>query len=286
MKELFPVAVVTDSAAGIPQTLLQSLRIEVVPLWVQLAGESYQDGIDITPVAFFQRLRAQAQPDVGTSVPAMEVFTATYERISEWAQAVVSVHVAGKQSGTCNVASMAGQAVPIPVAVVDTGTTAMAQGFVVLEAARAALEGLSLAEVTERARAAVPNVGLTALLESISYAVRGGRLATAAGKLTQLLKIKPLISVRDNKVSIIGQTRRRSKGLKYLIEQLKSEIQDAPTRIAVHYAEDKEEGASVLAQIKQQLNCVEGYLSRVPVALGVHAGPGALGIAYHVERES
>jgi DegV family protein with EDD domain len=169
------VAIVTDSAASIPETLRRQYQIEVVPIWVNMDKVSYRSGIDMNPETFFAQLRANPDMTVSTSVPAMPVFLEAYQKQAQWADSIVAIHVAGKQSGTCNLAEIAGRESPVPVTVVDSQTTAMAQGFVVLEAARAAAEGASQDQVAARARAAVPNAGVVALLETVSYAFKGGR---------------------------------------------------------------------------------------------------------------
>ena len=151
----------------------------------------------------------------------------------------------------------------------------MGEGFVALEAARTAAEGGTLEQVVAKAKTIIPNAGVVALLENISYAVKGGRLSSAAVKVGGFLKIQPLIRVHDNKVSLIGQARRRSKGIETLIERAVDEAKEDPVHLTVHYAEDEQEGHSLLDTLKARLNCVESYLTRVPVELGVHAGPGA-----------
>ncbi len=280
------IAVVTDSAASIPEALCQQYRIEVVPIWVNMDKVSYRSGIDMQPASFFAQLRANPATQVSTSVPAIPVFLEAYRKQAQWASGIVAVHVAGKQSGTCNLAEVAGRESPVPVAVVDSQTTAMAQGFVALEAARAAAEGATLEEVAARARAVVPNAGVVALLETVNYAFQGGRLSSAASMVGSLLKISPLIRVQNNRVSLIGQARRRSKGIAAVIEKVVDEIEDNPVHLAVHYAEDETEGTYVLEELKKLLRCVETYLLHVPTELGVHTGPGALGVSYYVERQA
>lgn len=284
MEKLGPVAVVTDSAAGLPPTLIEQCRISVANFWVRVGERSYIDGVDLLPEAFYPLLRAQRNPDVGTSVPAPETFETLYRQAATWAKAIVSVHVAGRQSGTCNAARLAAEASPVPVIVIDSGTTAMAEGFVALEAARAALQGHTLDEVAAHAQRAAKNMGLVALLESISYAVKGGRLASAARLVGNLLAIQPLIRVQENQLGIVGQVRRRASGLKQLCERIAERAGSAPVHLTVHYSEDEQEGQALLEELKRRMNCVEGYLTRVPVALGVHAGPGAIGVAYYVEE--
>lgn len=279
------IAVVTDSAAHIPETLLQQYQIEVVPIWVNMDKVSYRSGIEVKPETFYAQLRANPDTEVSTSVPALPVFLEAYQKQAQRASGIVAVHVAGRQSGTCNLAEVASRESPVPVVVVDSQTTAMGQGFVALEAARAAAQGASLEEAAARARAAVPNAGVVALLETVKYAFQGGRLSSAASTVGSLLKISPLIRVQNNRVSLIGQARRHSKGIAAVIEKVVDEVEDNPVHLAVHYAEDETEGIYVLEELKKLLRCVETYLLRVPIELGVHAGPGALGVAYYIERQ-
>ncbi|HQE93841.1 MAG TPA: DegV family protein [Anaerolineae bacterium] len=280
------IAVVTDSAAAIPAALLAQYHIEVVPIWVNMDKAAYRSGIDVGPAAFYAQLRANPDMAVFTSVPAIPTFLEAYQKQAQWAKSIISIHVAGTQSGTCSLAEVAGRESPVPVVVVDTQTTAMGQGFVALEAARAANEGMGMDEIVAQARAAAPNVGVVALLETISYVFKGGRLSSAAGMVGSLLKICPLVRVQNNRVSLIGQARRRSKGIAAIIEKVVAEVEDNPVHLAVHYAEDEAEGVYVLEELKKLLHCVETFLLRVPIELGVHAGPGSLGVAYYIERQT
>lgn len=278
------VAIVTDSAAGLPAAFLERYNIAVVPFWVHMGNESYLSGETLDPPTFFRRLRADPELEIHTGVPGIAKFVEIYRSLATKAQGIVSIHITAKQSGTCSAAEIAARESPVPVVVVDTGTTAMAEGFTVLAAARAAKEGNSLEQVVARARAAIPNTGVIALLESVTYALKGGRLSAAAAKVGSRLRIQPLIRVKDNKVSVVGQARKRSKGIASLTEKIVDEVRDAPSHLTVHFAEDENEGQSLLDTLRSRINCVESYLMRVPIELGVHAGPGAVGVAYHIER--
>ena len=284
MNKFSPVAVVTDSATGLPAALTTQYRIGVVPLKIHLGGQSYLAGT-LSADTFYQLLRDPASLPASTGAPAVGSFLSVYERVAEWANAVVSVHLAGERSGTCNAARLAAERASLPVRVIDTGSTAMAEGFVALEAARAAMDFLPLEAVVARARAVVPRVELLALLESVDYAVRGGRLASAARLMNSVLKIQPVVSVKNNQLGLLAQSRHRSKGLRNLVAKLKARVGERPLHLAVHYMEDKAEGNKLLATLQEQFNCVESFLARVPLALGVHAGPGAIGIGYYAEGE-
>ncbi len=280
MKE---VVIATDSGANLPRQLAQQWEIEIIPLWVQVNDESYRDGVDIQPLEFFRRLKERVQR-LRTSQPSLGEFLEFYRRLQEKARSIISIHVTSRYSGVFQAARAAAvELAPYPIEVVDSGTIAMAQGFVVLAAARAAAAGASLAEVVERARAAIPRVDLIAALETLEYAVRGGRLAGAARMLGNLLQVKPLVRVRDNDVGLVGQARSRAKAIQRMMDALSQRVGDAAVHVAILHTGAVEEAQRLKEEILARFRCVEVYIEPVTPVLGVHAGPGALGLAYYVE---
>lgn len=281
--ERHQVAVVTDSGASLPRSLTEQYGIEVLPLWLQIEGEAYRDGVDIQPLEFFRRLRAKVG-QLRTSQPSLGEFLDFYRRVQQRAESIVSVHVAGRYSGVFNAArAAAAELLPFPIEVVDSGSVGMAQGFVALAAAQAAAAGASLAEVVEKVRAVLPKVDLVAMLESLEYAVRGGRLASAARLVDSLLNIKPLVRVRGNDVGVIGQARTRAKAIGRLVQELASRVGDAPCHVAVMYSETIEEAQRLRDEITARFRCVEVHLAAVAPVLGVHAGPGAVALAFYAD---
>ncbi len=277
------VVVATDSAANLPRMVAEQLGIEVIPLWIQMDDESYRDGVDIQPLDFFQRLQQRFRR-LQTSQPSLGEFLEFYRRVQEKARSIVSVHVASRYSGVFQAArAAAAELAPYPIEVVDTGTIAMAQGFVAIAAARAAAAGASLAEVVQRARSVVPKVDLIAAVETLEYAVRGGRLAWAARMVGNLLNVKPLVRVQNNEVGILGQARSRARAIRQLLDTLAQRAGDATVHIAILHTGAVEEAQRLKEEILSRFRCAEVYIEPVTPVLGVHAGPGALGLAYYVE---
>ncbi len=276
------VVVATDSGANLPGSLIERYGIEVIPLQVRIGDRFYRDGIDIQPLEFFRQLRQRVE-QIGTSQPPLGEFLAFYQRLREKAEAIVSIHVAGRYSGVFSAAQAAARELaPFPIEVVDSGTISMAQGFAVLVAARAAAAGASLAEVVRRVRAAIPRIDLIATVESLEYAVRGGRLAWAARMLDTLLRVRPLVRVRGNEVSIIGQARTQAKAIRRLLGELAKRVGDAPLHVAVLHTGAVEEAQRLKEELMARFRCIEVYIEPVVPALGVHVGPEALGLAYYV----
>lgn len=278
------VVVATDSGANLPSSLIEQYGIEVIPLWVKMEGRFYRDGVDIQPLEFFQSLKERVQ-NVGTSQPAPGEWLEFYRRLQDQAEAIVSVHVTSRYSGVVGAArAAAAELAPFPIEVVDTGTIAMAEGFVALAAARAAEAGASLAEVMQRVRELTPRVDLIAALETIEYAVRGGRMATAAHLLSSLLRIKPLVRVQSNEVNIFGKTRTRTKAIRSLLDELAERVGDMPLHVAVLYTDALEEAQHIRDEIVARFHCEEVYLEVAAPVLGVHSGPGAIGLAFYAEE--
>lgn len=277
------VAVVTDSAANLSRPVAEKWGVEIIPLWIQMNDESLRDGVDIQPLEFFRRLTEKTYR-LRTSQPPLGEFLQVYQRLKEKAQAIVSIHVTSRYSGTFQAArAAAAELAPFPIEVIDSGTIAMAQGFVVLAAARAAAAGASLAEVVQRAKEAISRVDLVATLETLEYVVQGGRLAWAARLVGNLLRTKPLVQVRENNVSLIGQARTRAQAVRKLLDTLAERIGEAQVRIAILHTGAVEEAMRLKEEIAARFKCVEVLIEPVTPVLGVHAGPGALGLACYVE---
>jgi len=277
------VAVVTDSAANLSRQLAEEWDIEVIPLWIQMDDESLRDGVDIQPLEFFRRLTEKPYR-LRTSQPPLGEFLQVYQRLKERAQAIISIHVTSRYSGTFQAArAAAAELVPFPIEVVDSGTLAMAQGFVVLAAAQAAAAGASLAEVVRRAKGAISKVDLVATLETLEYVVRGGRLAWAARLVGNLLNTRPIVQVRENTLGLIGQARTRAQAIRKLLDALSERAGDARVRIAVLHTGAIEEAMQLKEEIAARFRCVEVLVEPVTPVLGVHAGPGALGLACYME---
>ena len=163
------VAVVTDSVANLPPELVERYSITVIPLLVAFGQEVFRDGVDMTPAQFYRRLREDKHLPT-TATPSMGDFLALFHRLAGKAEAIACIHLAHELSGTVAIAEEVGQTFKeVPVRIVDSRSAAMAQGFVVLEAARVAAEGDDLAAVVARAREMIPQVTLVVTLDTLEY---------------------------------------------------------------------------------------------------------------------
>ena len=255
-----PVRVVTDSTADLPPEVAKAHGITVVPLNVQFGEESYRDGVDITPDQFYQRLVSSPRLPT-TSQPSVGAFIEAYQGIAEGAEGIVSVHISGKLSGTCNSATQAQTelAETVPIEVVDTRQASLATGLVALAAARAAQAGGSFAEVAVEARRAAEEVSVLFMVDTLEYLQKGGRIGKAAAFLGGLLNVKPLLTIRDGEVHPLERARTRSRAVARLVELVR---QAAPVReLAVMHSttpEDAEELARRVAPLLSEGEVVMG----------------------------
>jgi len=276
------IAVVTDSAACIPPELVQEYHIHVVPFELVWDGQSYRDGIDITPTEFYRRLQEQKGNSwPTTSQPALGDFATLYAQLSQEVDGIVSIHVPGELSATLQTARLAAeQAWPVPVTVINSHTAAIAEGFVVLAAARAAAAGGSLEEVVAAAKAVIPRVGLFATLETLEYLHRGGRIGEAAALLGSRLRIHPVLYLAEGRVKVAGVTRSRHKAIERILDLMAERVGERPMCVSVFHADALQVAEQMENMVRSRFNCQECHITELTPVMGAHTGPGVIGLAF------
>src|SRR5436305_767891 len=209
-----PVAVVTDSTAGLPPELVAAHRLTVVPLSVTIAGVTGREGLDVAPADVAKALVARPV-SVTTSRPSPGEFAAVYDRLlAEGAAAIVSVHLSSKLSGTCEAARVAAAGHPVRVAVVDSQSSGLGLGFCALAAAGAG----ALAAAVAAARAAVARTSTFFYVDTLEYLRRGGRIGAASALLGTALSVKPILRMVDGEIVVRDKVRTASRALTRLAD--------------------------------------------------------------------
>ncbi len=277
------VAIVTDSTAYIPKELVERNAITVVPQVLIWGDQTYEDGIDIQPNEFYQRLAsAKAMPTTSqVSVPNMHrAFTGLLEQGYD----VLGMFLSSKLSGTIQSALQGRAALEkdqANVEIIDTNTTAMAMGFQVLTVARAAAGGASLAECKALAEKVRGQTGVYFVVDTLEFLHRGGRIGGAQRLLGTALNLKPILSVQDGKVEAVERIRTKAKAIERLIEIIGEQTQGkGAIRIASLHANAEAEAKDMLTRAEKLTNAVESIFTSVSPVVGTHTGPGTLGIAY------
>lgn len=278
------VVVVTDSSAYIPEAALNGLEIPVMPLWLIWDGVAMRDGVDITPTAFYQRLRESATfPSSSQPTPRelAEFLRAAAENAG--ADTVLALMVSSKISATHTNTVQACELLPdLDVRVVDSLNVAMGLGFVVLAAARTIAAGGSPDDAIAAAQAMIPRIEFFFAVDTLEYLYRGGRIGNARRLLGTALQIKPLLEWRDGMIEPLCQVRTKRKALDRLFELAEERL--AGRRMAEAAVLDVDvpaEGDELLERVRARFDPIALYRSTVSPVVGTHAGPGTLGLIFY-----
>ena len=273
------VRIVTDSTADLPGDVVEELGITVVAQNVHFGTDTYKDNVTITPDDFYAKLAASKElPKTSQASPGD--FKEVYDSVGDGADGIVSIHVAAKLSGTYNSAVQAAEltTATCPIEVVDTTQASMGEGLVVIAAAQAAQAGAGVEEVAEVARGAAGRSYCLALLETLEYLQKGGRIGKAQAMLGSILQIKPMIIVRDGEVHELGKARTFPKGLAKLRETAMG-MGPADALAVIHNTTPDAARAFADSMTGILPEGASPYICRFGPALGVHTGPGAIGVA-------
>ena len=272
------VKLVTDSTSDLPQDLADSLGIELVPANIHFGNETFKDGVDLSHDDFYERL-THGDTFPRTSQPSPGEFAQVYERLAQDADAIVSIHISSKLSGTYNSAVHGKREADVacPIEVIDSQQASLALGMAAVAAARAASAGGTADEVASEARDAASRSVCTALLDTLEYLQKGGRIGKASAMMGSLLKIKPIIIIRDGEVQQFAKERTLNKALSRLEEAARDL---APIEeLGVIYSTERDDALRVAENLRDLLpEGKEPIIARIGPAIGAHAGPGAIGI--------
>jgi DegV family protein with EDD domain len=267
------IAIVTDSTADIPADLIDEYKICVIPAILVIDGKSYEDGAGISRVEFYERL-PEMDSFTSTAAPSIGKFQQCYDQlIQSGVEKIISIHVSAKLSGIINSAQAAAQQFDDRVKIIDSGQVTLGMGFQVLEAAKSALKGDPLDHIIARIKDIQGRVRVVALLDTLEYMRRSGRVSWARASIGSLLQIKPLVELTDGVVYRLGEVRTRKKGIDHFLKLLK---ETAPYEQLALLHTNAEEDAVHLAGIIPNLDHIP-LIVNVTTIIGTHVGPNGLG---------
>jgi DegV family protein with EDD domain len=281
------VAIVTDSTACIPRDILQDLNIHWLPYYIHHGEDTWRDMVTITPEKFYAWLpTVEALPH--TAIPGSGEYLARYQRLAEeeGVEQIASIHMTSKGSGAVQAAQtakgMLKDILPeLVVEVIDTLNVSMCHGWMVVEAARAAIQGTTLKGIVERVAQLVPVTRMLQTADTLKYLYMGGRIGKAQHLVGSVLKIKPIISMEDGIIVSLGTARSRKRAYQMMVERVESVVgQKGKIKIAYVHAAALGEVEKIRDLVEERLNPVESIFTELSPALGVHTGPGTAGLCY------
>ncbi len=274
------IAVVTDSTADLPPELAEQRDLRVVPMSVTFGRETLISRITITDEEFYDRLAAASTLPT-TSQPAPRWFEEAYlDAHDHGCEGVVSVHVSGKLSGTVELARKLAARAPLPVEVVETGHVGGALALSVLAANRRAMAGAPIEDVAAIARHTADGARNFILVDTLDYLRRGGRLTGAQARIGNVLKVKPILEVRDGVVEVVEKARTSARGIESLAALAAGAMGGRPCHAIVSHAMAQGRAEAVWWALEAAGLDVRASLeTRIGPVLGTHAGPGTVAVA-------
>ena len=274
MKSKSAIAIVTDSTADIPDELLAQHEIYMVNNYIIIEGKSYEDRKDISREEFYTALpNLKSFPTTATAPSG--IYQALYEQLlSQGKEVILSIHVSGRLSGILNAASAAANSFVNRVKVIDSLNVSMGLGFQVLAAAEAARQGASVEAILSLLGELRKRIKLIAMLDTVEYLHRSGRVSWAKARLGELLRIKPFVEVLNGQVLSLGETRTYQKGFTRIVEIIRriSPLE----KLAILHTNAEDRAHQLLEEIKDILP-TQVLTVNVTSVIGSHVGPNVLG---------
>jgi DegV family protein with EDD domain len=275
------VAVVTDSTAYIPIDLIQKLNIHVAPQVLVWGEESFEDGVDIQPDEFYERLKTDSVMPT-TSQVTIASFNKIFGKLVEEDYEILAVLISDQLSGTIDSAVQSREGFPgKPIEIVNSFSVAMALGFQAITAARAAKDGANLADCRALAEKARQHTGVVFAVDTLEFLHRGGRIGGASRFLGSALNIKPILEVTGGRVEAVERVRTRKKSFHRIVEMVYERVGPRePVHLATLHANVPDEAKTLFALAEERLDATESVFSEISPVVGTHAGPGTVGLAY------
>ncbi len=271
------IKIVTDSCSDITQEEAKKLGITVVPAYLHFGNEVYRDGVDIDCERFWEKLTT-GSVHPSTAAPSPGDFVIVYEELAKETSEIVSVHVTRKHSAMYDSALVAKNIAAekgLKIEVIDSHGVTMWQGLVAMAAAEAARAGCSLQQVVDTAYNTIRQLRALALLDTLKYVIKGGRVSNTIFTLESKLSIKPLITLVNGEIRPAGLVRNRTKGIDRLRKLVsKKDLED----VAILYSTSIADAQALADYVRSQFPHIVPRIDRLGPALGTHAGPGALAL--------
>ncbi len=276
-----PVAIVTDSTADLPADQIARYDITVVPLSILWEGRAYREGVDLSPADFYARLGTTKELPT-TSHPSPDAFAEVFRSLAYSGHDVYGLFLSARFSATYRAALAARQQVPdARIVVEDSQTTSMALGFQVLAAARAAKQGADLEGVREAAAQARARSGMLFVPRTLAYMRRSGRLGPLEYRLAAALRILPVLEIRDGGPALVARTHTFRRAVERMIDEVVARTRGKPNlRLALMHANAPDMLAGIEAGLLLHLQPLEVVRQIIGPVLGIHTGPGLVGVAY------
>ena len=280
------VAVLTDSCASIPEDLIEGLHIRTVSYYIHRGEEILRDLVTVQREEFLHwMMTARILPRTACPGPS-DYFEAYKQLVDEGRDEILSIHMTSKGSGAYQAATVAqtmmkNEYPDVRIEVVDTQNVSLCQGWMVIEAARAALAGLSLDRITATVKRMIPLTHMIQTADTLKYLYLGGRIGRAQQFVGSMLNIKPLIGMVEGVIVPLGRTHSRGQAYRQMADMVAETVGRSRAKVAYVHAGAQREVEKIRELVESKVEVVESFIAELSPALAVHTGPGTAGLCYY-----
>ena len=275
------VAVVTDGACSLTLEQANEYGIHMAPIYVNIDDKTYIAGVNLGGPEFYQLQRASKKLPT-TAQPTAADFVNIYDKLADEVDEIITVVISHHMSATIQSAEMANeQFKKIPVHIVNSESVSLGLGMISLAAARAAGQGQDAQSILKLVDDIKKRLNVIFTVKTLEYLHKGGRIGGGTAFLGSALDIKPILYLSNGRIEPLEKQRTRNRSLSRLIELMKEKVGDQPVHVAILHGNIPDEAQQFEHSIRDQFNCIEMITSDMGPVIGVHAGPGTLGLVFY-----
>jgi len=278
-------AIITDSTVSLSHTLVRELGITLVPMRVILNNRTYRDGIDITPMQVYQHLRASG-PIPTTAAPSPGDFLQAFQEATTTTNHILCLTLSSRLSATYDAAISAANIMRnrcpgLEIRVVDSGTAAGAQTILAVLAARQARVGAQLNKIEALIQNSKRKVYMLAMMDTLYFAAKGGRVPRPVAWIGNLLQIKPVLGLQpEGNIRLLARPRTRGRAFDCLLRLTDSYVSGSEIIVNIVHADASEDAATLKKYVEENYSCTEVFTTEMSPVIGTHTGPGLVGLAF------
>lgn len=279
------VAIVTDGACSLTPAQGEQLGIHIAPVYVTLGEKTYRAGVDLDNEEFYRFLSASKKLPT-TAQPTAADFVNIYNKLAEEVEEIITIVISHHMSATIQSAEMAREQFDkVPVHVVDSESVSLGLGFMAILAARAAEQGQNAQAVLKLVESLKQRINVIFTVNTLEYLHKGGRIGGATAFLGTALDIKPILYLKQGRIEPLERQRTRKRAISRLIELMEENVGGKPVHVGILHGNVPEESRQLEESIRSQFKCVEVSTSDMGPVIGVHAGPGTLGLVFYTSDQ-
>lgn len=282
------IGLVADSVCDLPKEIIAKFDIHIVPIYIKFGDMVYRDGIDITPNDVYHKLKDNGLV-ASTSSPSPGDFQQVFQKIANKFETILTITLSSKLTAVFQNACIARTLFPKKdIRVFDSGLASIAEGFLIMEVAKAIKKGLKIDEIVVLLERIKEKIKIFATVDVLKYLYRSGRVPALKALLGSTLKIKPVLTIQNGEVKLLAKIVSRAASINYLCKQVIDLFKNqVPVRIAIIHALCEDIALDIKKRLEKSINCFESMVTEVTPVIGAYVGPGLIGIiALPVENET